>query len=111
GATPPTSVAHSESSYRKSDTIAQPHYFRTRLLRHDLLAEVTPTERGGCFRFTYRRDQPAWLAFKLAEGEVLHVDRVRRLVYGISTSHQGGVPKNFGCHFVAEISVPITKSG
>jgi alpha-1,2-mannosidase, putative len=111
GPKPPTSVADSESSYRKTDTVARPHYFRTRLLRHDILAELTPTERGACFRFTYRGDQPAWLAFKLAEGEVLHVDRARRLVYGISTSNQGGVPKNFGCHFVAEIGAPILGTG
>ena len=107
GAKAPTSIADSESSYRKNETVARPHYFRTRLLRHGILAELTPTERGACFRFTYESDQPAWLAFKLAEGEILRVDRARRLVYGISTSNQGGVPKNFGCHFVAEISAPI----
>lgn len=111
GANPPRSVADSESSYRKSETVARPHYFRTRLLRHELIAEVTPTERGACFRFTYHRDQPAWLAFKLAEGTVLRVDRARRLVYGISTANHGDVPKTFGCHFVAEISAPILASG
>lgn len=111
GPRPPTSIADTESSYRKSETIARPHYFRTRLLRHDLVAEVTPTERGACFRFSYHSDQSPWLAFKLAEGEVLHVDRARRLVYGISTSNQGGVPKNFGCHFVAEIGAAIAGTG
>ncbi len=111
GDTPPTSVAVSESSYRRDQTIARPHYFRTRLLRHDLLAELTPTDRGACFRFTYRRGRRAWLGFKLAEGQTLRVDRARRLVYGVSTSNQGGVPANFGCHFVAEIGAPIVASG
>lgn len=107
---PPDSIGMAESSYSAADTIAQPHYFRTRLDRHGIVAEVTPTERGASFRFTFTRGQQTWVSFKPAQGEVLQVDAAQRLVIGVSTANQGGVPGNFRCHFAAEIGAPILQS-
>ncbi len=104
---PLDSLAAAESYYSPASTIARPHYFRTTLERHGIIAEMTPTERGASFRFTYTRGANTWIAFKPAQGEVMRVDRERRLVIGVSTAHQGGVPGNFRCHFVAEIGAPI----
>lgn len=107
GDTPPTRVDHSESFYRPAETVAHPHYFRTRLHRHDIVVEMTPTERGACLVYTFRQDAPAWIAFKLAEGTSIEFDPETRRVRGVSTAQQGGVPANFGCHFVANLSVRV----
>jgi putative alpha-1,2-mannosidase len=34
------------SPYLKDETVARPHYFRTRLVRDDVVVEIAPTERG-----------------------------------------------------------------
>ncbi|HEY0946348.1 MAG TPA: GH92 family glycosyl hydrolase [Opitutaceae bacterium] len=110
-ASAPDNLGKTESSYSPAETIAQPHYFRTRLDRHGIVAEMTPTERGASFRFTYTRGNETWISFKPAQGEVLQVDRDRRLVIGVSTANQGGVTGNFRCHFVAEIGAAILETG
>ena len=104
---PPLSYHDTASFYRKSETVSRPYYFRTLLHRFGIEAEITPTERGGCFRFTYHDGKHAWIAFALGRGEQLRVDRAKRRVYGISTANSGGVPGNFGAHFVAEIDTEI----
>lgn len=111
GVRPPMSYDDSSSFYRQEDTVSRPHYFRTVLHRFGIEAELTPTERGACFRFTYREGAHAWLAFKLGRGDMLRVDRAQRRVYGVSTANSGGVPGDFGAHFVAEIGAEILDAG
>jgi len=108
---PPCSYDDTSSSYDKAETISRPHSFRTILQRHGIEVELSATEHGGIFRFTYHQGPHAWLAFKLGQGEALRVDRRQRCVYGISTANSGGVPGNFGSHFVATISAEILDVG
>lgn len=107
----PSNYDDTSSAYRKQDTVSRPYVFRTFLQRHGIGVELAPTERGGIFRFTYHQGRHAWLAFKLGCGEALRVDRSRRCVYGISTANSGGVPGNFGSHFVAAIGAEILEVG
>lgn len=106
GAEPPRSVIEAESYYPKAETIAHPHYFRTRLIRHGIRAEVTPTERGGQIRLTYSWGEHAWLSFKPAAGAVRSLDPAGRRITGVSTACFAGAPAHFGCHFVAELNCP-----
>ncbi|WP_438479290.1 GH92 family glycosyl hydrolase [Oleiharenicola lentus] len=107
----PANYDDTSSFYRKTDTVSRPHYFRTVLHRFGIEAELTPTERGASFRFTYREGAHAWIAFKLGAGDLLRVDRAQRRVYGVSTANSGGVPGNFGAHFVADIGAEILDAG
>lgn len=111
GSDVPDRAAVVDSSYDRDATVAQPHYFRTRLLRHDVVAEIAPTLHGGHLRFTFNRAGDAWIAFQPGRGEVVHVDEARGLVTGYSTSNQGGVPDNFRAHFVAEVGAKILATG
>lgn len=111
GERPPLGYDDTSSSYRKDDTQSRPHHFRTYLLRHGIDAEVTPTLRGGAFRFTYHQGPHAWLAFRLGSGNALRVDPLQRRVYGTSIAHSGGVPANFGNTFVADIGAEILDFG
>ena len=113
GPQPPLNVIDGESYYPKAGTIAHPHYFRTRLVRHGVTAEIAPTERGGCFRFTYKNRENTWLTFRPAAGKILNVDRDRRLVVGVSTALAPGaaVPGDFGCFFAAEPSAEFAAFG
>jgi len=107
----PLGYDDTSSAYRKEETRSHPHYFRTFLQRHGIEAECTPTQRGGAFRFTFKQGGQAWIAFKLGQGDTLRVDRIRSRIHGTSTAHNGGVPANFGCHFVAEIGAEILDFG
>lgn len=113
GPTPPLDVIDGESYYPKTETIARPHHFRTRLVRHGILAEIAPTERGGHFRFTYEQRENAWIVLRPAAGKIVSVDRDRRLVLGVSTAIAPGaaVPGEFGCWFAAELGVGIADFG
>lgn len=109
GPQPPLSVIDGESYYPKAETVAHPHHFRTRLVRHGIVAEIAPTPRGACFRFTYEPREKAWLTLRPAAGRILSVDRAARRLVGVSTAlaPAAAVPGEFGCYFAAELSAPL----
>ncbi len=111
GDQPPLSYADTSSLARHDQTESRPHRFRTVLHRFGIEVELAPTERGGCFQFTFRGDRDAWLAFKLGRGDELRLDRDQRRVHGVSTAHSGGVPVNFGAYFVADVDTEILEAG
>ncbi len=113
GPQPPLTVVDGESYYPKAETVARPHYFRTRLVRHDIVAEIAPTERGAHLRFTYEPRENAWLTFRPAAGKIISVDRDRRLILGVSSAIAPGaaVPGEFGCCFAAELSTRFLDFG
>lgn len=110
--TPPRSVIDGESYYPKSETTAQPDYFRTRLVRHGLVLEIAPTPRGAALRLTFDRREAAWVTLLPAAGRILSVDRDRGLVLGVSTALAPGaaVPGEFGCFFAASCEPGFTAS-
>jgi predicted alpha-1,2-mannosidase len=101
GLQPPRSVVDGESFYPKATTIAQPDYFRTRLVRHDLDLEIAPTPRGAALRLRFESGENAWATILPAAGRILSVDREGGLVVGVSTAIATGaaVPGDFGCYF------------
>lgn len=113
GPRPPTNLADGESYYPKAETIAQPHFFRTQLVRPGVRVEITPTQRGGCFRLTYKPGENLWLTILPAAGRIQQVDRERRLLLGVSTALAPGaaVPGTFGCHFAATVDTPLLDVG
>lgn len=104
GPQPPRSVVDGESFYPKAATVAQPDYFRTRLVRHELDLELAPTPRGAALRLTFQSPDVAWVTVLPAAGKILSVDRERGFVVGVSTAIATGaaVPGDFGCYFAVQ---------
>ncbi len=109
GAEPPRSPADSESYYPPAETVAQPHLFGTRLVRHGITVAIAPTQRGACFRLDCEPRENTWVSFLPAAGRIIALDRERRLVLGVSTAVTPGAagPGEFGCFFAAETDARI----
>jgi predicted alpha-1,2-mannosidase len=68
----PDSVAHPGHGYRsrydKASEQGQPGYYRVRLTDHDILAELTATQRAGLHRYTFAHQGAGHLLVDLAHG-------------------------------------------
>ena len=88
---------------------ALPHYYKVYLADHDVVAEVTPTERAAMFRLTYPETSDAFLVVDAfdGKGEVKALPAEKKIV-GITRKNSGGVPGNFANYFVIEFDKPFT---
>lgn len=88
---------------------ALPHYYKVYLADHDVVAEVTPTERAAMFRLTYPETSDAFLVVDAfdGKGEVKALPDQKKIV-GITRKNSGGVPENFANYFVIEFDKPFT---
>lgn len=85
----------------KAET-ATPYYYSVYLADHDILAELTPTERAARFRFTYpATDSAALVIDAFDRGSAVRVEGNR--IFGYTTRNSGGVPGNFKNYFVVEL--------
>ena len=86
----------------KAET-ATPYYYSVYLADHDVVAEMTPTERAVAFRFTYPEKEMSYLVIDaLDSGSFVQVDASTRTIVGYTTKNSGGVPANFKNWFVIE---------
>ena len=76
--------------------IATPSYYKVYLAEHDVVTEMTPTERAVLFRFTF------------PENEVIPEENK---IIGYTTRNSGGVPENFKNYFIIEFDKPFTYKG
>lgn len=102
---------------------ARPYAYKVKLLESGIWAEVTPTSRAAVLRFTYPATPKAYVVLdafpkgrktvgEQAIGDVsVQVDAGRRRIVGISRYNHGGVPANFGHHFVVEFDQEIADCG
>lgn len=85
----------------KSET-ATPYYYSVYLADHDVVAELTPTERAARFRITYpQTDSAALVIDAFDRGSAVRVEGNR--IIGYTTRNSGGVPDNFKNYFVVEL--------
>ncbi len=90
--------------------IAQPHYYRVYLADHDIVAEVTPTERAAMFRFTFPSTDSANIVIDAFDkGSSINFDRANNRITGYTTRNSGGVPDNFRNYFVIEFDRPVNE--
>lgn len=86
----------------KAET-ARPYYYSVYLAEHDIVTEITPTERAACFRFTFpESDSSAIVIDAFDRGSFVKVIPQLRRVIGYTTRNSGGVPKNFKNYFIIE---------
>ena len=80
---------------------AHPYYYKVYLADHDVLTEITPTDRAAMMRFTFPESKnAAVIVDAFDKGSFLQLMPDRKTVQGYTTRNSGGVPANFKNYFV-----------
>ena len=89
--------------------VAKAYYYKVYLAEHDIVAELTPTERAAMFRFTFPENEHSYVVVDaLDKGSYIKVIPEENKIIGYSTKNSGGVPDNFKNYFVIEFDKPFT---
>ena len=92
--------------------IATPSYYKVYLAEHDVVTEMTPTERAVLFRFTFPENEHSYIVVDAFDkGSYVKVIPEENKIIGYTTRNSGGVPENFKNHFVIEFDKPFTYKG
>lgn len=90
---------------------AHPYYYSVYLADHDILAEMSPTERACIFRFTYPETEDAYIVVDAFDGgSYIKIIPEENKIVGYSTKNSGGVPDNFKCYFVIQSDKPFVST-
>ncbi len=91
--------------------IARPYYYSVYLADHDVVAEVTPTERAAIFRFTFPESDSSFILIDAFNGgSMVRIIPSERKVVGYCRNNSGGVPENFHNYFVAVFDRDFTSA-
>lgn len=88
--------------------IAKPYYYKVYLADHDVVTEITPTERAVMFRFTFPENDSYVIVDALDKGSYVKIIPEENKIIGYTTRNSGGVPDNFKNHFVVLFDKPFT---
>ena len=92
--------------------IATPSYYKVYLAEHDVVTEMTPTERAVLFRFTFPENEHSYIVVDAFDkGSYVRVIPEENKIIGYTTRNSGGVPENFKNYFVIEFDKPFTYKG
>ena len=81
-----------------------PYYYKVYLADWDVTAELVPTERSACLRFSYPDTDEANLVVDAFDGgSKVNVDVQNRRITGYTVKNNGGVPSNFRNYFVIQL--------
>lgn len=88
---------------------ARPYYYRVYLADHDVVAEVTPTERAAAFRFTFPESELSTVVIDpFDDGSSVKVIPAENKIVGYTTKNDGGVPDNFKNYFEIVFDTPFS---
>ena len=88
---------------------ARPYYYKVYLAEHDVVTELTPTERAAMFRFTFPENEHSYVVVDAFDKvSSVKIDVANRRITGYSTRNSGGVPDNFRNYFVIEFDKAFT---
>ncbi len=91
----------------KSET-AKPYYYSVYLADHDVVAEMTTTERAAKFRLTYPEKDMSYLVVDAFDnGSSVQIIPSENKIIGYTTKNSGGVPDNFKNWFVIVSDTPF----
>ena len=92
----------------KAETV-KPYYYSVYLAEHDVVTEITPTERAAMFRFTFPENDSSYVVVDaLDNNSYVKIIPTERKIVGYSTKNTGGVPDNFKNYFVIVFDKPFT---
>ena len=88
---------------------AKPYYYKVYLAEHDVVTEITPTERAAMFRFTFPENDRSFVVIDAFDkGSSIKIIPERNTIVGYTTRNSGGVPDNFKNYFVVQFDKPFT---
>ena len=88
---------------------AKAYYYKVYLAEHDIVAELTPTERAALFRFTFPESERSFIVVDAFDkGSYVKIEPEKNRIVGYSVRNSGGVPDNFRNYFVIEFDKPFT---
>ncbi len=89
--------------------ISKPYYYKVYLAEHDVVTEITPTERAAMFRFTFPDNDNSYVVIDAFDkGSYIKIEPEKNRVIGYTTRNSGGVPENFKNYFIVEFEKPFT---
>lgn len=89
--------------------VAKAYYYKVYLAEHDVVTELTPTERAAMFRFTFPENDHSYVVVDaLDNGSYVKVLPEENKIIGYTTKNSGGVPENFKNYFVVQFDKPFT---
>ena len=92
--------------------VATPAYYKVYLAEHDVVTEMTPTERAVLFRFTFPENEHSYVVVDAFDkGSYVKVIPEENKIIGYTTRNSGGVPENFKNYFVIEFEKPFSYKG
>ena len=88
--------------------VAKPNYYRVYLADHDVVTEITPTERAAMFRFTFPETDKSYVIVDAFDrGSYIKIIPEENKIIGYTTRNSGGVPENFKNYFVVVFDKPF----
>ncbi len=100
------------STFRHETEIANPGYYSVHLDSAKATAEITPTERGASFRFTFDEAGDSYVVLDAFDkNSSVEIIPAENKIVGICRNNNGGVPENFANHFVIVFDRPFTAFG
>ena len=88
---------------------AKAYYYKVYLAEHDIVTELTPTERAAMFRFTFPENEDSYIVVDAFDkGSYVKIEPDKNRITGYSVRNSGGVPDNFKNYFVIEFDKPFT---
>lgn len=97
------------SWFSHKSEVANPYYYRVYLADHDVVTELTPTERAVMFRFTFPETEQSYVVVDaLDRGSSVKIIPSENKIIGYTTRNSGGVPDNFKNYFVIKFDKPFT---
>lgn len=89
--------------------VVKPHYYSVYLAEHDVVTEITPTERAAMFRFTFPENDDSFVVIDaLDDNSYVKIIPEEGKIIGYSTKNSGGVPDNFKNYFVVVFDKPFS---
>ena len=87
---------------------ARAYYYKVYLADHDVLTELTPTDRAAMFRFTFPEAEASYIVVDAFDGgSYVEVDKEHNRIVGYTTKNSGGVSPNYRNYFVLEFDKPF----
>jgi predicted alpha-1,2-mannosidase len=91
--------------------IAKPNYYRV-TFENKITTEMSPTERGVYFRFSFPKGKDAYIVLDAnSGGSMVKIDPEQRKIVGYCKNANHSVPKGFVNYFVASFNKPFTSFG
>ena len=97
------------SWFSHKSEVVKPYYYKAYLADHDVITELTPTDRAALFRFTFPENDHSYIEVDaLDNGSYIKLIPEENKIIGYSTKNSGGVPENFKNYFIIEFDKPFT---